>query len=60
MAPSSAPSNVDLSYFLALPWCEALLSAPGTSLLPTPSRIPKASTEDSMFAVTLRTGDTIP
>ncbi|OBT80625.1 hypothetical protein VF21_00527 [Pseudogymnoascus sp. 05NY08] len=60
MPPTSNPSNADLSHFLTHPWCAALLSAPHTTLLPTPSRVPKESTEDSFFAVTLRTGDTIP
>ncbi|OBT39830.1 hypothetical protein VE00_09102 [Pseudogymnoascus sp. WSF 3629] len=55
-----SPSTPDLTHFLTHPWCAALLSAPNTTLLPTPSRIPKESTEDSFFAVTLRTGDTIP
>ncbi|KFY80692.1 hypothetical protein V499_00520 [Pseudogymnoascus sp. VKM F-103] len=58
--PSPAPSSADLTHFLTHPWCAALLSAPNTTLLPTPSRVPKKSTEDSFFAVTLRTGDTIP
>ncbi|KFY56644.1 hypothetical protein V497_06061, partial [Pseudogymnoascus sp. VKM F-4516 (FW-969)] len=57
--PSAAPSNVDLTHFLSLPWCAALLSAPHTTLLPTPSRTPKSSTEDSLFAITLHTGDTL-
>ncbi|OBT90732.1 hypothetical protein VE02_00610 [Pseudogymnoascus sp. 03VT05] len=60
MPPPSTPSNPDLTHFLTHPWCAALLSAPDTTLLPTPSRVPKKSTEDSFFATTLRTGDTIP
>ncbi|OAF60104.2 hypothetical protein VC83_02854 [Pseudogymnoascus destructans] len=60
MSPATTPSNPDLTHFLTHPWCAALLSAPDTTLLPTPSRVPKESTEDSFFAITLRTGDTIP
>lgn len=60
MPPSPAPPTKDLTHFLTHPWCAALLTSPTTTLLPTPSRIPKPSTEDSFFALTLCTGDTIP
>ncbi|KAL5349912.1 hypothetical protein ACLOAV_004946 [Pseudogymnoascus australis] len=54
------PPSKDLTHFLTIPWCAALLTAPTTTLLPTPSRVPKPSTEDSFFALTLRTGETVP
>ncbi|OBT70430.1 hypothetical protein VE03_00232 [Pseudogymnoascus sp. 23342-1-I1] len=56
----ATPQSADLTHFLTHPWCAALLTHPTTTLLPTPSRIPKPSTEDSFFALTLRTGDTVP
>lgn len=55
----ASPSSPDLSHFLSIPWCAALLSAPDTTILPSPARIPKASTEDALFAETFKTADTI-
>ncbi|KFY04005.1 hypothetical protein V490_00029 [Pseudogymnoascus sp. VKM F-3557] len=60
MASSNpSPLNPDLAHFLTIPWCATLLSAPTITLLPALSRVPKRSTEDSLFAATLRTPSTI-
>ena len=51
----------DPSYqrFASTPWCAALLSDPALRAMPMLSRNPKASTEDSLFAETLKTPKTI-
>ncbi|KAJ9631720.1 hypothetical protein H2203_000120 [Taxawa tesnikishii (nom. ined.)] len=45
--------------FLSIPWCRTLLSAPDLRIRVPSSRNPKCSTEDSLFAQTLRTPNTI-
>ncbi|CAG8958387.1 hypothetical protein HYFRA_00011064 [Hymenoscyphus fraxineus] len=42
-----------------IPWCARLLANPNITIAQTPSRIYKESTEDSLFAETLKTKDTI-
>ncbi|KAL6720681.1 hypothetical protein ACLMJK_002606 [Lecanora helva] len=49
----------DLEYFHSIPWTRTLLSNPDYVVLPTPSREPKQSTEDAMFAETLKTHNTV-
>ncbi len=52
-------SLTDASHFHPIPWCAALLSDPQWTTIPTGSRSPKASTEDSFFAETLQTDRTV-
>ncbi|KAJ9649772.1 hypothetical protein H2199_000551 [Coniosporium tulheliwenetii] len=52
-------SLTPVSHFTHLPWCRALLSDPTWKTVPTSSRTPKSSTEDSFFAETLQTPSTI-
>lgn len=56
------PTSSDLTHFLAIPWCAALLTSPSTTMLPSPvpSRIPNSNTEGALFAQTFQTPDTIP
>lgn len=56
-----SPPSSDLTHFVAIPWCAALLNSPSTTILPLPipSRIPNPSTEAALFAQTLQTPDTI-
>ncbi|KAH6665396.1 HotDog domain-containing protein [Halenospora varia] len=49
----------DLSPILLIPWCATLLDDPDTVIVPTISREPKDSTEDALFAETLKTASTI-
>jgi acyl-coenzyme A thioesterase PaaI-like protein len=56
MADTSQP---DLAHFQNIPWCTQLLSTPNIVITPTDSREYKASTEDSLFAETFKTDDTI-
>jgi acyl-coenzyme A thioesterase PaaI-like protein len=49
----------DLRYFQSIPWCAVLLNDPGFAVTPTFSREPKANAEDSLFAETLKTDNTI-
>ena len=46
-------------FFLSTPWCAELLNDPDFVPRPTPSRKHKSTTEDALFAQTLKTGDTI-
>ncbi|GAB7343734.1 hypothetical protein MBLNU457_1711t1 [Dothideomycetes sp. NU457] len=41
------------AYFLLTDWCRELLSEPDIITIIPPCRIPKASTEDSLFAISL-------
>jgi acyl-coenzyme A thioesterase PaaI-like protein len=50
----------DLAHFKSIPWCNALLTSPQHVLAATGSRTPKPSTEDELFAATLRSPRTIP
>lgn len=43
----------------AIPWCRALLDSPEWTRTRTQSRVPKASTEDALFADVLATQRTI-
>ncbi|EON65373.1 hypothetical protein W97_04611 [Coniosporium apollinis CBS 100218] len=47
------------SHFTHLPWCASLLSDASWTIVPTSSRTPKPSTEDSFFAETLQSPRTI-
>jgi len=55
----SRRSPLNLDHFTTIPWCHALLSDPTFTPVPTGSRIPKSTTEDSFFAETLQTPRTI-
>ena len=46
-------------FFLSTPWCAKLLNDPDFVACPTPSRKYKSSTEDALFAETLKTSNTI-
>ena len=46
-------------FFLSTPWCAKLLNDPDFVPRPTPSRKYKSTTEDALFAETLKTNDTI-
>lgn len=46
-------------FFLSTPWCAKLLNDPDFIPRPTPSRKFKSTTEDALFAETLKTVDTI-
>jgi len=46
-------------YFKTVPWCAALINHPNYTQTPTISRLPKQTGEDSFFAETLQTKDTI-
>lgn len=56
---AEASHEPDLPHFQAIPWCAHLLSSPNIVITPTNSREYKASTEDSLFAETFKTDDTI-
>ena len=47
------------SIFRTIPWCTALISDPTFEVVAILSREPKETTEDALFANTLRTQDTI-
>ncbi|MCJ1472486.1 hypothetical protein MMC13_001134 [Lambiella insularis] len=47
------------AYFESIPWCARILNDYDFITVPTPSRTFKASTEDALFAETLKTHDTI-
>jgi len=51
--------DTDRAYFESIPWCLELLQDPGFTPTPTFSRQYKESTEDALFAETLKTSDTI-
>lgn len=48
-----------IPYFKTVPWCAALINDPKYTRTSTVSRIPKQTKEDSFFAETLQTQDTI-
>ncbi|KAK1998765.1 thioesterase superfamily protein [Colletotrichum falcatum] len=54
-----ASVDPDVQHFLSIPWCATLLGEPGTICKTSPSRFPKASTEDQLFSTTLRTVDSV-
>lgn len=56
---AEASQEPDLAHFQNIPWCAQLLSSPNIVVTPTNSREYKASTEDSLFAETFNTNDTI-
>lgn len=49
----------DIAFFTSIPWCARLLGSAAYQPMPTLSRQPKASTEDTLFAETLNTPATI-
>jgi acyl-coenzyme A thioesterase PaaI-like protein len=49
----------DVSYFKSIAWCSSLISSPNYTIAVTRSREPKDTTEDALFAETLKTGTTI-
>ena len=49
----------DQRHFEAIPWCLELLQDPDFVITPTPSRHYKDSTEDALFAETLKTRTTV-
>lgn len=49
----------DLEHFQNIPWCAALLSAPGFQHTKTFSRTVKAHNEDTLFGQTLKSDNTI-
>ncbi|TVY31878.1 Verlamelin biosynthesis protein B [Lachnellula subtilissima] len=51
--------EADEAHIRSIPWCASLISGPNIVILPTESRAPKTSTEDALFAQTLKTPDTI-
>lgn len=53
-------SNASHTYFTNIPWTSRLLATTNLHIGALPSRIPKASTEDSLTATTLATSTTIP
>ncbi|KAL3419941.1 thioesterase superfamily protein [Phlyctema vagabunda] len=50
----------DLTFFRSVPWCAALINDPLYKITPTLARQPKSSTEDELWAVTLKTAQTFP
>jgi acyl-coenzyme A thioesterase PaaI-like protein len=53
------PKDPCHAHFAAIPWCAEFMADPAFYITPTRSREPKASTEDSLFAETLRSVETI-
>ncbi|KAH8802903.1 HotDog domain-containing protein [Xylogone sp. PMI_703] len=53
------PTAEEKAYFSAQDWCRPLLTSKDYTLIPTYSRDPKPSTEDSLTAETLNTPETI-
>ena len=51
--------DMDMQYFRDIPWCVKLIDNPAFQAMPTFSREPKISTEDSLIAQTLKTQCTI-
>lgn len=49
----------DLHHFQSIPWCAKLLADLDFTIVPTRSRSAKADTEDSFFAETLQTNQTV-
>lgn len=46
-------------HFSQIPWCDALIEDPAWTPTGTASRVPKPTSEDSLFAETMRTNRTI-
>ena len=51
--------DIEEKYFRAIPWCAKLLNNSDFTIFPTSSRKAKASTEDGLFARTLKTDSTV-
>ncbi|MCJ1398429.1 hypothetical protein MMC11_001627 [Xylographa trunciseda] len=49
----------EMAFFLSIPWCAKFLVDPSFVIVPTSTRLFKQSTEDALFAETLKTEDTI-
>ncbi|KAI9879709.1 MAG: hypothetical protein M1830_007494 [Pleopsidium flavum] len=58
-AVTQDPLQKSLDHFTSIPWCAQLIADADFVPIELPSRNPKASTEDSLFAQTLQTNDTI-
>ncbi|KAK7535188.1 HotDog domain-containing protein [Phyllosticta citribraziliensis] len=52
-------ASSDLALFLQIPWSAKLLADPDFELIPTDSRTPKPTTEDSFIAETLQSQRTV-
>ncbi|MCJ1316198.1 hypothetical protein MMC15_001518 [Xylographa vitiligo] len=52
-------ADSDTEYLQSIPWCADLLADPDFVVIPTSTRKFKKSTEDALFAKTLKTDDTI-
>jgi len=52
-------ADLDSVYLQSFPWCAKLLADPNFVVIPTSTRQFKKSTEDALFAETLKTDDTI-
>jgi len=52
-------AETDQAYFESIPWCAKLIQSPEFAIAPSFSRTYKPSTEDSFFAETLKTENTI-
>lgn len=62
-SPLAPPDPSELAFFRAIPWCAALLDAPGTVLFNPPSRLLRAHARrdhDQFFGRTLNSPDIIP
>lgn len=61
MVQSHSPSQ-DLSYFLSIPWCAALLNQPGVHTFAPTSRLPRdqVASGDRLFPKTLHHADAVP
>ncbi|KAL8688287.1 MAG: hypothetical protein Q9224_004922 [Gallowayella concinna] len=49
----------DASFFAKIAWCKTIIDDPDFYPLPSSSRYPKVSTEDSLFATTLNSKSTV-
>lgn len=49
----------DLTFFRSIPWCASILDDSQRAIIPTNSRFPKDSTEDSFFGDTLNSDRTV-
>ncbi|MCJ1391804.1 hypothetical protein MMC18_004671 [Xylographa bjoerkii] len=52
-------ADSDIEYLQSIPWCAKILGDPSFVRIPTSTRQFKESTEDTLFAETLKTDDTI-
>jgi acyl-coenzyme A thioesterase PaaI-like protein len=57
---AQAAEAADRAFFRSIQWTAKLMDDPDFAYIPMISRIPKASTEDSFFAETVKTDTTIP